>query len=864
MEVNQDNKNKQIEENNCKEKISIHNQQDERKQFIDYRGINEKMRLIGVFDRLKKELENEENDTISEAIFQIEDEYRRKMKEDIKKCSCFFIFMFLVVFSLFSICYLVGFFIIVPINNLIFNLFFSALKCRLEIKCNKTEFNERKNFFNYLFSESRKDSINIDLVMFWSFIGLKILDTCKFRKSSMLFLVLNIIMACFIYIFDYRTSEENYSFVRIILLLIIYVLISFTVGSSSLISQQTLINIYSNLNLNLFICTDSNKEEKVNNSGEVRGYQHSESFNDLKFKNEANDNINNINTNINEINDINNKKEININCKNENNIIIENISNTENHHIEKIESNKDLKILEENNNISCKNIKSNYIKKSSIQDKNAKNKRDKAEVSFWLIFLTTLIGYLGKYYFYMLLVFLFKDSKDNNISSIILDDIYTNNTINNIIINQNDYTKTFEMKINEKYLFLIIYGFYVLCIILSIIFYYIFKCCIFEENKNYNQTKVSDIWKTFFKIFNCHFYIEKTKVESKKKIGCCKLCCETFKNYCDNECTNWIKYFFCEDFKCCSCCCVYNEDDYDKETQLFCYCYQEKGYCEWLDKFITNETQKEIIPSIILYFISRLVSLGIEQDFNDKNEDLNINQNKFILLFLLYFLIYLIINTVLWILKNRLLLLLKNNFSICYKKIYKLVLSETFIVLVSTSINGFISSIGYFQDSGKSNKTYNSNNLYSSIIFNKLFFFSFNYYCTNVSENIGKNELLLSQSTLITIYIFIEDLIIFLIKHLASKNLRTLYLIQLVFSSIIGVFIGVICFLCILFYLLFCLKSLELYTCHEGYCLLECCCCNKNSLKCKSCYSQYCEYYWSFCECPKLLTKWFRIDTNYN
>ena len=103
-----------------------------------------------------------------------------------------FLFMFSFVYGFFAICYLVAYFIIAPINNLIFDLLYSALKCRLDISCNKNKFNQRKNFFNYLFSESRKESIDIDLMMFWSFIGLEILDSCKFRITSLLLLILNI------------------------------------------------------------------------------------------------------------------------------------------------------------------------------------------------------------------------------------------------------------------------------------------------------------------------------------------------------------------------------------------------------------------------------------------------------------------------------------------------------------------------------------------------------------------------------------------------------------------------------------------------------------------------------------------------
>jgi hypothetical protein len=87
-------------------------------------------------------------------------------------------------------------------------------------------------------------------------------------------------------------------------------------------------------------------------------------------------------------------------------------------------------------------------------------------------------------------------------------------------------------------------------------------------------------------------------------------------------------------FKCkCSNCCKYNEDDYDKDTQNFCYYYQEKSFCEWLDKFITNDIQKEIIPSMVLYFLSRLVTIGSEEDFNNKKD--NLEQGEFILDFIL-------------------------------------------------------------------------------------------------------------------------------------------------------------------------------------------------------------------------------------
>ena len=80
----------------------------------------------------------------------------KEKKQDKKKYSFFFIFMFSFVYDFFSIGYLAGLFIIDPINNLIFDLFFSAFKCRLDISCNKNKFNQRKNFLIIYFLRPEK------------------------------------------------------------------------------------------------------------------------------------------------------------------------------------------------------------------------------------------------------------------------------------------------------------------------------------------------------------------------------------------------------------------------------------------------------------------------------------------------------------------------------------------------------------------------------------------------------------------------------------------------------------------------------------------------------------------------------------
>lgn len=822
MEIKVDN-NKKFENN-----VPIEEEIDEKQSLIKKKKKIEKNRLLEIFDRLITELKEDNNDTISEAYYLKEEEYNRTIKKDINKCSFFFIFMFSIVFLLFAIFYLIGFFILAPISNLILNLLFSSLKCRLDISCDKQEFNKQKNFFNYLLSESRKVTIDVDLITFWSFIGLNILETCRFRKTCSLFLILNIIMLCFIYIFDFRISDENYGIVRIILLGLLYLLICLILGSSSLISQKTVIDIYSNLGLTLenfsnYLFRDKNKNDNnIESSGSGIFIKSIENSQTLKNK------VKESNTNIIKNDELQNKKDISTN-KNSS--------------------------LEKNDNTEKK-----------IQNVN---------ISFWFVYLTTMAAYISKFYIYKLLIYLFKDSEDNitynidsdtmfNTNSTITDVIINNNisnsdiindnntvndTLFNISINSNDYL---EMKIEEKYIYLIICGIYILCIILSIILYTIFEYCIFEKRNNNAKSKNNNnccVSKIFFKIFNCDFYIENIKVKNSKKAKNCKLCGETIKNYCSNVCANSIKSFCTlikKDFKCNCCnCCKYNEEDYDKDTQCFCYCYQEKGCCEWLDKFITNDVQMQIIPSMIIYFFSRLSAIGCELYYENEKENFNIDQSKFVAIFILMFLVYLLI-----ILMNIFLLQWSNDDkkSLAFQLLNSFY-SEQFYILFFISCYGLIASITYLI---KKDDDYLFN-----IILNKMFFFSFNYYCTNVSENTEKNEILSSQSALISIYKIIINLIIYLIKYFTSKNLKTLYIIQFVFSSI-GVLFTSIIFLWILFSIVLCvLMRNECCVCYEGKFLCKCCCCDKNSLRCKYCYSHLCEKSCSYCQFPKICNKCF-------
>lgn len=133
--------------------------------------------------------------------------------------------------------------------------------------------------------------------------------------------------------------------------------------------------------------------------------------------------------------------------------------------------------------------------------------------------------------------------------------------------------------------------------------------------------------------------------------------------------------------------------------------------------------------------------------------------------------------------------------------------------------------------------------LFALVILNKFFIFSINYYCIDIYNKNKGNEIIFSQSILITIYLFIIDKIIDIINKIV-KNDVILVAIQILFSLIIG-FLS----LCILIYNIILGICKCFCFCIEGNCYCNFCCCNKDSIYCRYCYSQCCDYHCSYCQC---------------
>ena len=123
----------------------------------------------------------------------------------------------------------------------------TSIKCKFDISCNLEDFKKKTNFYDYFLNETFKDSIDLKIITFWSFIGVTCLDTCGFKKTTSIFLILNIIMFSIIYSFNFQSYDENYkySYIRIVLVFLLWLAIGFTIGSVTQLSQQILIKYYS-------------------------------------------------------------------------------------------------------------------------------------------------------------------------------------------------------------------------------------------------------------------------------------------------------------------------------------------------------------------------------------------------------------------------------------------------------------------------------------------------------------------------------------------------------------------------------------------------------------------------------------------
>ena len=452
---------------------------------------------------------------------------------------------------------------------------------------------------------------------------------------------------------------------------------------------------------------------------------------------------------------------------------------------------------------------------------------------------------------------------------------------------------TSDIHNNDQILFYYIIGLYCGCIILSIILYSIFVI-IFTKNEKKksegNKYRICQI---------CGYTIYSEDIILKKntpKCECIKLYCKTTKNFCNQSVCNLLS-FSEEDTnkdKCCCCCLEYNEKDYEKNKEFFCFCYQAKRKQNWFNKFITNESHIKLFPYMLEYFIIQLTTIGFEEQyvFNVEHDCFDESKNKtsftkiqcefkdrgyFLLMFILTFILFFYLTLSF----SRFFKNMRTNSETTKSSIdqklkkknltYKIsneILDGAHGVVFFNSIISFIFSILKEIDEEKEIYIINRTNIFilTPILMNKFFYFTLIFYC--ISYKNLKGFELISSSSLISIYVALWNFAVLVIK--SFTGIEILYYIQIAFSSIPSLFAFIFIFihigksfyhcniikdfLCIFSFtflgggLWFKYNVFEKSYCHntckccrcccfclgkECYC--DCCCCDQDICCCKCC-----------------------------
>ena len=835
--------------------------EDENSQLISKKEEIEKDNLIGILQNIEEELKKGKNINDVYEQYLINNEItKRDIKENKKNCYIKFMIYFLS--PLLSIIHLIGIFILITLLKSLLDLLKASFNCYFFFDDKKCQFsgNSPFDFYNYYFNKSIDEEIDFNLMMITGFIGDILLKSRGYRISLIIFWIINIgsfflIMNINFEFGEFDLEEKNankklnttdstfegnnilkfdYNFVKILFILFCYILLLIGVGGSSLLSQQILIDSYSKfqkyeeeieakeLNIENNNNNSDNKEEnkKGNKKNieieeeliEVKREENNEDKNDKNDKNEKEKNDYK--------NDIKEVKEVNVSGS--------------------LDTNQIIQVFKE---------KFKKGKKKTLKEK----ERSKFDY-FFMICLTTTLGYYGKYLINLFLNYFLKKHFNNNNP--------------------------------EKIYFYCIIGVYCICFLLSIILYSWFKS-IFTQNKKTTEKESIHI----YQICGYVIYSQDT-IKKEGGINCFKLCLKSTKNCC-NKAGCSIFRIIKEDCECCCCCCCeYNENDYDKNKEFFCYCYQAKRKSNWCNKFITNETQIKIVPYMIEYFLLQLTTIAFEVHYKNKKDD---NTKIFLIIFITCFIFFFYFT----ISFSKFMKYYKNTFYIrnindekakekrskeieskeIITKLSKEILDGTHMILIFNTIFSLIFTSYYFSDESEENYfNKHTNYIFIPILMNKFYYLTLNYYCLYLSEALKGFELI-SGSTLISIYIMVWNVIIEAIKRI--DKLYILYIIQIIFVSIPSLIIGLyfliegICkaccncnllhFLCCLISFFFCFGGLWIevqdncshkYICCDEFgrigfleifcfCYVfwyiigcrKCCCCNKNC----PCYLEFCD-----------------------
>ena len=795
----------------------------------------EKQRLLDILDRIRNQIAQKNKETLSDVYIsysaeQFMENKEIKNKNISKKVKFCYKFLLLLITSI----YLVGSFIIASLKKSFFNFFFTSLKCKFEIYCDRDDFLKQSNFFEYFLERLLREPIDLNLIMFWNFIGINLSNSLGFRLTSLIFLFVNFLILLLTYCINYEqyeTETYKYPYPRLILIFFNWVFMAIFFGGSSLIAQQKFINYYS------LYDSDSNQNDNR------------ELYNVIDYS-------------------LVDNKVDSISGDESNEILLLDINNEDINQNDEEEKEKE----EDEKNKTIYNVKK--------QSEMTKQRNFKSLFAFSL---AILIGYTGKY---GIAIFFTQYQQNNMISN---NQTIYNNTEDNLysinffysnntdIPNMNDTNITsLNYKLNQN-IFIYINLIYIGCILISVIFYSFLMCCFFQSKKKEKEKSECCscdccLWNTICEICGCVIYSERVILERKEKSSkCCRLCCETISHFCCdvicNICncrTNDTEHLCCN---CCDCC-DFKEKHFEKGRQCFCYCYQEKGFCFWANKFFINDIQKEIVLCVFFCFLSRIASIGCEVKYESILEDKKINiideMPTYLITLGTFFIFFSSILLAFNTLKTAEKIFSKmddevlDNFCTYIKSTVFMFIKKLninfigiFILLSFNIIFGYNYGLNIlfkeFEDEIFGlDKTFNErSSLYSIILFKTYLVFLINYYCLIIAKNRINFEFLFSQTILVTIYLIICDFAIYgikiLLKAFQDFPLNAFWL-QFIISSAIGLVLFIIYFRFIYFV---CISLFPFCQYLKGICICQICCCKKNS----SCYNECCELKCSNCNC---------------
>ena len=216
----------------------------------------EKEVLVKFFDDLKTKLNSPENeektfDEIYEDYLDSEFITKSHIKEKIDKfCLKFMIFFF---GPFFGITFLIGIFQIKSIMNALLNLitescikyYYCTFNSNCTVNYSVKELNVF-NFYNYYYNYTMNESIDVNLMLMTGIIGNLFLSWIGFKLSiALIFGPINIGAIFWLLNFEFSIGNEfDYDWVKILNLIVIYIIFYIGLGSSSLLSQQILIESY--------------------------------------------------------------------------------------------------------------------------------------------------------------------------------------------------------------------------------------------------------------------------------------------------------------------------------------------------------------------------------------------------------------------------------------------------------------------------------------------------------------------------------------------------------------------------------------------------------------------------------------------